>query len=33
VLAYAFISVYVKGKTTPPPQKIEVPAKIELPKK
>lgn len=32
-LLYAFISVYVKSSTTPPPQKIEVPAKIELPKK
>jgi len=32
-LAYAFVSVYVKSKTTPPPQKIEVPGKIVLPQK
>jgi cell division protein FtsL len=33
VLVFAFVSVYVKSRTAPPPQKIDVPAKIELPKK
>ncbi len=33
VLLYVLVSVYVKGRTAPPPTKIEVPAKIELPKK
>lgn len=33
VLVYFFVAVYVKGRTAPPPTKIEVPAKIELPKK
>lgn len=32
-LAYAFVSVYVKSRTAPPPQKIEVPGKIVLPQK
>ncbi len=33
VLAYFLVAVYVKGRTAPPATKIEVPAKIELPKK
>jgi len=33
VLVYAFVSVYVKGTTAPPAQRIEVPAKIVLPQK
>lgn len=32
-LLYAFVSVYLKSKTAPPVQKIEVPGKIVLPQK
>lgn len=32
-LFYAFVTVYLKSKSAPPAQKIEVPGKIVLPQK
>lgn len=33
VLLYLLVSVFVKGRTAPPPTKIEVPGKVVLPQK